>query len=686
MNDPSTAIIPSFFHRISIRKKFLIMFVIALLGMSISLYYIFMTKKFSNQFLHHEIKNIKYNREMAELLQALYKHQVLIHRIFYGETSLKSSLKNIQDHINKHFENLKKSSEHPQNVLQYLQTATLPPDTEWITALGIEEDWKYLQKNALEISIAKSDAHHEQLAQEIRSFLIYLNPSHHTSSEVNPTHHYFIHHVMQQLPLAQEQLVKILIYGENAIQSKKLVGDDRIGLLNALDSLRTNLLSSQAYKQNQSIQGPSMTEFREALRKYFAAVEEFILFAENSLVNTSSIAVKTDQFASLGDKALTKSFELWNISSEEIETTLQQHFKLFLKHQNFTLFAIMLLTALLILIGWLTMLEILNSIQELQAKTSLWTHESTPQLISMKMPAEFSQLKDNFNRMAENSALLRDKLKKAGIEIDTTTNKISETSENQKKFLVQQHFASKQIEDTVSNLALSSKEFSNAMQEITSRTEQTGAFTISSRDILKSLESMIHQLVEVSSQISSKLQILTEKTSHITNMVTTISKIADQTNLLSLNAAIEAEKAGEHGRSFSVIAREIRRLADQTTSATSDIEKIINEMIAATSFGVNGIDKLSQEVNLGASQAINLNELLAKILDNIQQQTIMLEKVATELNHQFIYTDQMKHAILELENSTQHSNESLSQFMNYMQGLEHTSHEIQTTSHNRQSV
>jgi methyl-accepting chemotaxis protein len=68
-----------------------------------------------------------------------------------------------------------------------------------------------------------------------------------------------------------------------------------------------------------------------------------------------------------------------------------------------------------------------------------------------------------------------------------------------------------------------------------------------------------------------------------------------------------------------------------------------------------------------------------KIIENIQQQMTIFDKITVELNHQFAYTDQMQHAIHELEKFTQRTNESLSQFMNYMQGLEMTSHEIQQT-------
>jgi methyl-accepting chemotaxis protein WspA len=80
----------------------------------------------------------------------------------------------------------------------------------------------------------------------------------------------------------------------------------------------------------------------------------------------------------------------------------------------------------------------------------------------------------------------------------------------------------------------------------------------------------MNKLADSTSAISGKLGVISDKANNINSIITTITKVADQTNLLSLNAAIEAEKAGEYGLGFAVVAREIRRLADQTAVATLD--------------------------------------------------------------------------------------------------------------------
>ena len=108
-----------------------------------------------------------------------------------------------------------------------------------------------------------------------------------------------------------------------------------------------------------------------------------------------------------------------------------------------------------------------------------------------------------------------------------------------------------------------------------------------------------------------------KKASGINSVVTTITKVADQTNLLSINAAIEAEKAGEAGRGFLVVAREIRRLADQTAVATLDIEQMVRQMQAAVSAGVMEMDKFREDVRGGIMQTSEISGQMGQILDQV---------------------------------------------------------------------
>jgi len=94
--------------------------------------------------------------------------------------------------------------------------------------------------------------------------------------------------------------------------------------------------------------------------------------------------------------------------------------------------------------------------------------------------------------------------------------------------------------------------------------------------------------------------------------------VADQTNLLSLNAAIEAEKAGQYGRGFNVVAREIRRLADQTAIATVDIDQMVHEMHTAVSAGVMEMDKFMMAVRQSAGDVDQIGTQITRIIEHVQ--------------------------------------------------------------------
>jgi methyl-accepting chemotaxis protein WspA len=93
--------------------------------------------------------------------------------------------------------------------------------------------------------------------------------------------------------------------------------------------------------------------------------------------------------------------------------------------------------------------------------------------------------------------------------------------------------------------------------------------------------------------------------------------VADQPNLLSLNAAIEAAKAGELGQGFGVVAREIRRLADQTAAATLDIEQTVKEMQVAVSSGVVGMETFTEEVRRAVATISEVSGQLGRIIEQV---------------------------------------------------------------------
>jgi methyl-accepting chemotaxis protein WspA len=143
--------------------------------------------------------------------------------------------------------------------------------------------------------------------------------------------------------------------------------------------------------------------------------------------------------------------------------------------------------------------------------------------------------------------------------------------------------------------------------------------------------------------------------------VTTITRVADQTNLLSLNAAIEAEKAGEYGRGFAVVATEIRRLADQTAVATYDIDQMVKEIQSAVVAGVMGMDKFSEEVRRGMQEVQQVGGQLSQVIQQVQALAPRVESVNDGMQAQASGAEQITQALTQLGEAAQQTVDSLRQ-------------------------
>src|SRR3977135_379136 len=186
--------------------------------------------------------------------------------------------------------------------------------------------------------------------------------------------------------------------------------------------------------------------------------------------------------------------------------------------------------------------------------------------------------------------------------VNTSVTEIVATAKEQQATATEIAATTTEIGATSREISATSKELVRTMSEVSMVAEQTATLASSGQTGLSRMEKIMPQVMEAARSINAKLAVLNEKAGNINQVVTTITKVADQTNLLSLNAAIEAEKAGEHGRGFAVVASEIRRLADQTAIASYDIEQLVKEMQSSVSAGVMGMDKFSEEVRRGVNE------------------------------------------------------------------------------------
>jgi methyl-accepting chemotaxis protein WspA len=341
---------------------------------------------------------------------------------------------------------------------------------------------------------------------------------------------------------------------------------------------------------------------------------------------------------------------------------------------------IALLISAVLAAGWLAMQLIKAIIQPMNAAVEATGRIAAGDLtVTLEETSrdEIGELMVALNMMVANLAGLVSQVQQSGIQVTSSSTEIAATAKQQEATVTEQAATGNQITTTAKEIAATVQELVNTMDEVTGVAETTANSAINSQTALSSMEKTMHQMMEATSSIGSKLSVLSEKASNINSVVTTITKVADQTNLLSLNAAIEAEKAGEYGVGFSVVATEIRRLADQTAVATWDIEQMVKEMQSAVSAGVMGMDKFTEEVRRGVDEVRHVGAQLAAIIDEVRNLLPRFETVHEGMQNQAQGARQITESIVQLSDGAQQTAESLRQSNGAIGQLRGAAHGLQ---------
>jgi methyl-accepting chemotaxis protein WspA len=275
---------------------------------------------------------------------------------------------------------------------------------------------------------------------------------------------------------------------------------------------------------------------------------------------------------------------------------------------------------------------------------------------------ELGELAAGFNAMLAKIQAVVQRIRETSVALLSTANEVAATARQQEATMQGLGSSTTEIAAAVREISATSKELAGTMGEVSGRANQAATLAVGGRAQLTTMEGNMRQLVESTDSISSKLATIREKAENINVVVTTITKVADQTNLLSINAAIEAEKAGEYGRGFLVVAREIRRLADQTAVATLDIENIVRTMQDAVSAGVMQMDKFSGEVRTGVQRVADLSGQTGKIIEEVQALSDRFRFVNDGMNNQSLGAQQINDAMGQVTSGAQQTQTALQEF------------------------
>ena len=421
----------------------------------------------------------------------------------------------------------------------------------------------------------------------------------------------------------------------------------------------TDLLSieeEQTGKSGQSWLGDSkdlISESDETIRMIIVYLEKNDFDSLDTFTDEKLYPL-ADRFRQMTNLLIQKRLEAVRISYE----TSQKNYIFFKKAFLVTILvgvAISILASYLLITSiYIPLDKIINAMKQV-IKGDLTQH------LEFGKHDEFGLLIKGFNQMVTYLRELVSQIQRSGIQVTSSITELAATNKQQEVTANEHAATTSEIAASTTQIAATGRNLLVTMKKLNSLSKNAAFAAEEGQDGLKGIDATMVKMEEATGAIVTKLQILNDKASNIAGVVKTINKIADQTNLLSLNAAIEAEKAGEYGSGFAVVATEIRRLADQTAVATYDIAQMVKEVQSAISAAVMGIDKFAEDAHASVKDVSIISEQLSGVIEQVEVIMPQIETLTDGIDAQTQGANQISEAIAQLNEAAQHTAESLAQ-------------------------
>jgi methyl-accepting chemotaxis protein len=254
---------------------------------------------------------------------------------------------------------------------------------------------------------------------------------------------------------------------------------------------------------------------------------------------------------------------------------------------------------------------------------------------------EIGDMASELDKMAKKLKGIMAELKSTADNVASASNQLSASSEQMSRGTTEQSGRASQI-------ATSSSEMSQTVVDIAKNASSIEASATKTTEVAQDGEKIVDRSVEevkaIADTVRESAQLmgsLGERSKQIGEIVSVINDIADQTNLLALNAAIEAARAGEQGRGFAVVADEVRKLAERTAKATSEIGEMIKAIQDEVSRAVHSMEEGTKRVEIGVDFSVQAGDALRNIVKSVDELHSMVQQIASATEEMSTVSEQI---------------------------------------------
>jgi methyl-accepting chemotaxis protein len=511
----------------------------------------------------------------------------------------------------------------------------------------IKADWSRLEQRAFEGEGSEIFSAHTALISNVYGLFEQISNESGLVLDPNMNTSFIVDAIVYRLPLVTENLGQSRGLGSGISAAGSVTLKQRVKLGMILANIDSNLASSEAsmriaFKENKGLEsqlGGKVEKAKAATARFSEMIKKDIL--ESQFINSDSNVV----FAA-GTEAIKANYGLYDALVPALNQLFQGRVSELTRTRN-TLLAVIVLAITLVVYLFLGFYSaVVNAIRAIDSSVSKIAAGDLTVKVDSGTKDELNGIADSLNSMVEHLHGIVGRLGEHSTLLASASTELSATTEQSKKGALDQQSQTEQISTAMSQMSTTILDVASNAELLSADAHKADSEATTGGEVIRQTISSIENLAAEVGNSTSVVHELEKNSNDIGSVLDVIRSIADQTNLLALNAAIEAARAGEHGRGFAVVADEVRTLAGRTQESTAQIQSMVESLQGHTQQAVDVMESNKQHAERMAEQTVEASLSIDRIVNTVGHIMDMSTQVASASEEQSMVAKEIDHNVM----------------------------------------